>query len=215
MIGRESSRAAAWAIGAALVWGWDGHVDAQTFAPPVIAQPARPSAPATMGGTAANGFANPYANPFLNPMMNPYLNPYMTQGQLNPNDSLLYFMAAQQARGGLGSSVAPGGSNAAPMASRAGMAGGAAAGGLAPRMPAGRVAPSRPRPNYHVSSRFDDNPSYNDRRGRLARSYAAYGSVPINAETGAPVTPGRTPAPNASASQYFNRYPANKANNGR
>lgn len=46
---------------------------------------------------------SPTANPFANPAMNPYLNPYMTMQPITPQASLLYFMAAQRATGGIGS----------------------------------------------------------------------------------------------------------------
>jgi hypothetical protein len=41
--------------------------------------------------------ANPYANPYLNPFLNPYM---MQQGtQMGRNNTLLYFLAAQQQQG--------------------------------------------------------------------------------------------------------------------
>ncbi|WP_422930339.1 hypothetical protein [Singulisphaera sp. PoT] len=43
-----------------------------------------------------------YANPYTNPYANPFLNPYMTQAPVNGNGAL-YFFAAQQANGGIGS----------------------------------------------------------------------------------------------------------------
>lgn len=43
-----------------------------------------------------------YANPYANPYLNPFLNPYMTQTPVDGNPAL-YFFAAQQATGGLGS----------------------------------------------------------------------------------------------------------------
>ena len=49
----------------------------------------------TNPGLSANPFANPYANPFLNPAM--------TQTQMAPGSAALYFFAAQQANGGIGS----------------------------------------------------------------------------------------------------------------
>jgi hypothetical protein len=43
--------------------------------------------------------ANPYANPYLNP----FLNPYMAQYSTSPGNAALFFFAAQQANGGIGS----------------------------------------------------------------------------------------------------------------
>lgn len=50
-------------------------------------------------GSTPGFFANPYANPYVNP----YLNPYMIQANMRPGDAALYFTAAQQALGGIGS----------------------------------------------------------------------------------------------------------------
>jgi hypothetical protein len=223
-------RVAGWGLGAACAWGLAPSSQAQSFGPPVVSQAQRPAALATMGA----GYSNPYANPYTNPMMNPFLNPYMTQLPTNQSSTLLYFMAAQQQRGGIGSSTGLGGSQegALPGAAGAapGMAGGLGAGAgaingsrsaastqpsAASRVPAGRVSPVRPTPNYHVAGRFDDNPSYNDRRSRLAKQYPAYGKRAANAETGAPVTAGSTPAPNVGAARTFNRYPSYNTNNDR
>lgn len=44
-----------------------------------------------------------YANPYTNPYMNPFLNPYATQTPTSAGNAALYFMAAQQRNGGLGS----------------------------------------------------------------------------------------------------------------
>jgi hypothetical protein len=46
--------------------------------------------------------ASMYANPYANPYLNPFLNPMMTQTQSQGNVAL-YFFAAQQANGGIGS----------------------------------------------------------------------------------------------------------------
>lgn len=57
-------------------------------------------APGVGGAPGAGGMAiggNPYANPY----MNPFMNPMMTQTQMSRNDTMLYFMAAQQQPGGL------------------------------------------------------------------------------------------------------------------
>ncbi len=58
------------------------------------AQAGEPVAPTTAGAAA---------NPFANPYLNPYMNPYMTSQSMTPQASLLYFMAAQRATGGIGS----------------------------------------------------------------------------------------------------------------
>jgi hypothetical protein len=240
MTGRSRRVVAGWAVRTALAWCSSGSVDAQTFGQPVVSRAQRPAALATLGA----GYTNPYANPYMNPAMNPYLNPYMTQVSTNQANALMYFMAAQQARGGIGSSYGLGGSNegqappgagamAAPGMGAPGVAGpglgagsarGSASGSQGPwpqqspggtRMPAGRVSPSKPKANYHMSARFNDNPAYNDRRGRLARSFPAYGSVTKDADTGASLTPGRTPAASTQPAGSFNRYPSYNANNGR
>jgi hypothetical protein len=43
------------------------------------------------------------ANPYFNPYTNPFMNPYMAQGQVSPGNAALYFLAAQQMNGGIGS----------------------------------------------------------------------------------------------------------------
>lgn len=56
-----------------------------------------------MGSPASNGLpSGMYANPYANPYLNPFLNPYMTQVPVNGNPAL-YFFAAQQSTGGIGS----------------------------------------------------------------------------------------------------------------
>jgi hypothetical protein len=45
-------------------------------------------------------YANPYAVPTLNPFLNPYAALY---APANPRDAALYFFAAQQSLGGIGS----------------------------------------------------------------------------------------------------------------
>src|SRR5258708_2845058 len=59
---------------------------------------------ATGGGTVglnANPFMNPYANPFINPYMAAY--GMQSQSQMAPGNAALYFFAAQQMSGGIGS----------------------------------------------------------------------------------------------------------------
>lgn len=57
---------------------------------------AMPSGPVGgVGGPGANMFANPYMNPFMNPLM--------TQQQMPAGNAALYFFAANQANGGIGS----------------------------------------------------------------------------------------------------------------
>lgn len=69
----------------------------------------RPAEAQQLGRSAAMATTSPssvasgmYSNPYANPYANPFLNPYMTQGQVNGN-AALYFLAAQQANGGIGS----------------------------------------------------------------------------------------------------------------
>jgi hypothetical protein len=60
----------------------------------------------TTGGVASassTGTTGLNANPFMNPYMNPFMNPYMTQSQMPPGNAALYFIAAQQMNGGIGS----------------------------------------------------------------------------------------------------------------
>jgi hypothetical protein len=64
---------------------------------------ARAQQPAGGAGAALMPqYGGMYANPYANPYTNPFLNPYMTQGQIQGN-AALYFFAAQQANGGIGS----------------------------------------------------------------------------------------------------------------
>jgi hypothetical protein len=60
------------------------------------------STPTGARGSSA-GTAAMYANPYTNPYTNPFMNPYMTQGQITQGNAALYFFAAQQASGGIGS----------------------------------------------------------------------------------------------------------------
>lgn len=52
-------------------------------------------APVRSGTVGANPFSGSYANPYLNPLM--------TQQAMSPGQAALFFLAAQQAKGGLGS----------------------------------------------------------------------------------------------------------------
>src|SRR5690242_16903078 len=52
-------------------------------------------------GTRPN-YGAMYGNPYANPYANPFLNPYMTQVPVQGNPAL-YFLAAQQQNGGIGS----------------------------------------------------------------------------------------------------------------
>lgn len=51
-------------------------------------------------GPAAGFTGNPYANPYMNPFLNPAL---MAQSSMGSRDAALYFFAAQQSLGGIGS----------------------------------------------------------------------------------------------------------------
>ncbi|MFO0953561.1 MAG: hypothetical protein U0835_20890 [Isosphaeraceae bacterium] len=42
-------------------------------------------------------------SPYASPSMNPFLNPYLAQMQNSPESAAMYFLATQQARGGIGS----------------------------------------------------------------------------------------------------------------
>src|SRR4051812_25143008 len=70
----------------------------------VQAQASRGRGPATTGvnaNTAAPGF---YGNPYAVPTMNPFLNPYASlYAPASPQNAALYFFAAQQSMGGIGS----------------------------------------------------------------------------------------------------------------
>jgi hypothetical protein len=152
------------------------RVEAQ-FAPPVISPTAKP-------GVGAGVATNPNTNPYMNPYLNPYLNPAMTQVPMGRNDSLLYFMAAQQTSGMLAPGAAGGRSASSAGTSRA-------------------VQPAAPSSAGVVGTRgyFNDNPMINDRAGRMARQFPATGS-----NGGGAVAPDRGPMTNPSTSRYFNRY---------
>ena len=53
-------------------------------------------------GATPGGSVNPYANPVMNPFMNPYM-AQMTGSNTTAGNAALYFVAAQQMTGGLGS----------------------------------------------------------------------------------------------------------------
>ena len=57
------------------------------------------AAPASPLGTAPGLYANPYSNPYANP----FLNPYIAQYPSTASNAALFFLAAQQATGGIGS----------------------------------------------------------------------------------------------------------------
>jgi hypothetical protein len=55
-------------------------------------------------GTGTAGGAGMYANPYMAPAMNPFLNPYAAlYAPANPQTAALYFFAASQSMGGIGS----------------------------------------------------------------------------------------------------------------
>jgi hypothetical protein len=175
--------------------------------PGAVAQPA----PGVQGSSATGSFANP----FTNPNMNPYLNPYMTTLPMNRNDMFLYFMAAQQARGGLGSGANSGLRSATALPPALAQPPARADQQERMRQQSGRFESPRPRPNARVPARFDNNTFFNDGRGRLAARFPAYGSVAVNPETGSMISPGVTPAPNQRVPRYFNRYTRYNSNNSR
>jgi hypothetical protein len=59
----------------------------------------------TAGGTVSPGASmmGMYANPYMNPYANPFLNPMATQQQMTASNAAMYFLAAQQMNGGMGS----------------------------------------------------------------------------------------------------------------
>lgn len=58
----------------------------------------------TSGPGAGNAGWQMMANPYMNPLLNPYMNPLATQtSQGQAGNPALYFLAAQQLNGGLGS----------------------------------------------------------------------------------------------------------------
>jgi len=64
-----------------------------------------PGAGAVPSMTSGNPQAAPMlnANPYTNPSLNPFLNPYMAQFPMTSGNAALFFLAAQQANGGIGS----------------------------------------------------------------------------------------------------------------
>ncbi len=62
---------------------------------------------ANAAGTQQNagtmGMLGMAGNPYANPMLNPLTNPYMTQTGISSGNAALYFIAAQQMGGGIGS----------------------------------------------------------------------------------------------------------------
>ena len=69
------------------------------------ARPASAQFPAvgTGFGSPPGAAAAMSGNPFLSPYGNPFLNPALTQQSMTPGSAGLYFFAAQQATGGIGS----------------------------------------------------------------------------------------------------------------
>lgn len=55
------------------------------------------------GGAAGRSSPGVNANPYANPYLNPFLNPYMAEAAQAQGNPALYFIAAQQATGGIGS----------------------------------------------------------------------------------------------------------------
>jgi hypothetical protein len=76
--------------------------------------------PAPSSAMTPGLYANPYTNPYVNPFLNPYMAPFTQAG---PRDAALYFFAAQQAAGGIGSGqlsgVRPGPASARALATAA------------------------------------------------------------------------------------------------
>jgi hypothetical protein len=58
----------------------------------------------TAGSTSSlSWMSNPALNPYANPYLNPMFNPYAAQVGMTPGNAGLYFYAAQQMTGGIGS----------------------------------------------------------------------------------------------------------------
>jgi hypothetical protein len=73
---------------------------------PALAQGVGMSGGLGAGGVAAGGAggAGYYGNPYMMPAMNPFLNPYASlYAPTTPQNAALYFFAAQQSMGGIGS----------------------------------------------------------------------------------------------------------------
>jgi hypothetical protein len=128
----------------------------------------------------------------MNPYINPFLNPYMTQFPTNTNrtDTLLYFMAAQQATSGFGARTV-GGSRPAQTTST-------------------RQAPGPGPGASGARGYFNDNPTIDDRGGRLSRRFPTFGS-----NGGSTVAADRGPLTNEKTRRYFNRYSRSNPPNGR
>ena len=99
-----------WALGIVSIPSVAG---AQSIGPTgEVMAPPQAAASNTAGG-ARTGGASPFSpssglngmagNPFANPYLNPYLNPMMTNQTTTPQNAALYFLAAQQTAGGIGS----------------------------------------------------------------------------------------------------------------
>ena len=99
-----------WALGIAMI---PGVSSAQSIGPtgevmaPPSAAASNPVAGSRTGGMSpfspSSGLNAMAGNPFANPYLNPYLNPLMTNQAATPQSAALYFLAAQQAAGGIGS----------------------------------------------------------------------------------------------------------------
>ncbi|GIW87566.1 MAG: hypothetical protein KatS3mg108_1890 [Isosphaeraceae bacterium] len=90
----RSGRLRHWALAVGLACGGGGPtVSGQE---PVTGAPVAPA----VGRRPVSAVPQPF---YLNPAMNPYLNPYLTTTTMTPDAALLYLLAAQNARGGIGS----------------------------------------------------------------------------------------------------------------
>jgi hypothetical protein len=62
------------------------------------------NAPGAVGAAGAGAAPGMYGNPYSVPSMNPFLNPYASMyAPASPSNAALYFFAAQQSMGGIGS----------------------------------------------------------------------------------------------------------------
>jgi hypothetical protein len=97
--GSVTIRALAWAL--AGVASWAGAAGAQTMGAAGSVAYGGMGTGASLGSGAPAGL---YANPYMVPAMNPFLNPYASlYAPTSPQNAALYFFAAQQSMGGIGS----------------------------------------------------------------------------------------------------------------
>jgi hypothetical protein len=216
MHGRIAVVSGMMALGAAL--GWPGAGVAQLIGPAQGHGLGLGMASGTYSGALVLGMpgfgsasptinTNPYMNPYLNPFLNPYIIPQSST--MSGRNAALFFLAAQQARAGMGMSpngLANHGSPSGGLANR-GQTNGAAA--RLPERSSGR--PVSAAASNGPSGWYNDNPTVDDRSGRLARYFAAYGPY----GGGGAGSPDRRLGQDQGLGKYFNRYPKRDPGNTR